>query len=376
MQLKEAGFEAKPARTEDVDLVALLQQHVGDLPQVIVDALPATPTPDPRQEGKEAGDVLRSSVGKLRDLGQRKLRLQEEIDTAKDNLRAMLHKMQDIQNAIEEAKVEVAKTTKEYEDKVVKHCAEEVNNGVESVLQALGMQEASLTEEQKRKLEALKSDEAKRRRMQVDPGLPPGLPPSQASVMQHEAEAEPRQGEQWGARPRVWHRRRVRELGSGLVGRWGFWIPGITCSPRTCPRRPSPRQPVSFPLVKILSPCPRRFANPLPKQMSSVLAVVRSAGVRPGRTRVTPFSRLGMVSRLQFCVGCAEDGPPMNVPWCLRVRVAWWSFQHTPGHQDMRFCVACVRVSPSRRSGIQDWGRFRLERNVYQQKIPHQFQFL
>ena len=81
MQLKEAGFEAKPARAEDVDLVALLQQHVGDLPQVIVDALPATPTPDPRQEGKEAGDVLRSSVGKLRDLGQRKLRLQEEIDT-------------------------------------------------------------------------------------------------------------------------------------------------------------------------------------------------------------------------------------------------------------------------------------------------------
>ena len=183
VQLREAGFEAKPARTEDVDLVALLQQHVGDLPQVIVDALPATPTPDPRQEGKEAGDVLRSSVGKLRDLGQRKLRLQEEIDTAKDNLRAMLHKMQDIQNAIEEAKVEVAKTTKEYEDKVVKHCAEEVNNGVESVLQALGMQEASLTEEQKRKLEALKSDEAKRRRMQVDPGLPPGLPPSQASTM-------------------------------------------------------------------------------------------------------------------------------------------------------------------------------------------------
>ena len=120
--------------------------------------------------------------GKLRDLGQRKLRLQEEIDTAKDNLRAMLHKMQDIQNAIEEAKVEVAKTTKEY-DKVVKHCAEEVNNGVESVLQALGMQEASLTEEQKRKLEALKSDEAKHRRMQVDPGLPPDLPPSQASVM-------------------------------------------------------------------------------------------------------------------------------------------------------------------------------------------------
>ncbi|CAE7233951.1 unnamed protein product [Symbiodinium natans] len=167
VQLKEAGFEAKPARAVDVDLVALLQQHVGDLPQVIVDALPATPTPDPRQEGKEAGDVLRSSVGKLRDLGQRKLRLQEEIDTAKDNLRAMLHKMQDIQNAIEEAKVEVAKTTKEYEDKVVKHCAEEVNNGVESVLQALGMQEASLTEEQKRKLEALKSDEAKRRCMQV-----------------------------------------------------------------------------------------------------------------------------------------------------------------------------------------------------------------
>ena len=85
---EQAGFKAP--KPEDVDLLSLLQRNRDDLPQEILDALPAAPTPNPVQEGKVAGVEWRNSVGKLRDLGQRKLKLQEDIDSAKANLKALL----------------------------------------------------------------------------------------------------------------------------------------------------------------------------------------------------------------------------------------------------------------------------------------------
>ena len=101
-------------KPEDVDLLSLLQRNRDDLPQEILDALPAAPTPNPVQEGKAAGVEWRNSVGKLRDLGQRKLKLQEDIDSAKTNLKALLNKMQDLQQSILEAQAEVNKASQEY----------------------------------------------------------------------------------------------------------------------------------------------------------------------------------------------------------------------------------------------------------------------
>ena len=178
-QFEQAGFKLPAPKPEDVDLLSLLQRNRDDLPQEILDALPAAPTPNPVQEGKAAGVEWRNSVGKLRDLGQRKLKLQEDIDSAKANLKALLNKMQDLQQSILEAQAEVNKATQEYETKVLTQCAEEAHHGVESVLQALGIQEDALTEAQQRSLAALKkdtADEAKRRKTQQQ-HFPPGLAP-------------------------------------------------------------------------------------------------------------------------------------------------------------------------------------------------------
>ncbi|CAE7805903.1 pol [Symbiodinium sp. CCMP2592] len=137
---------------------------------------------------------------RLRDLGQRKLKLQEDIDLAKANLRALLTKMQDLQTSIQEAQTEVNKATQEYETKVLTQCTEEANHGVESVLQALGIQEEALTEAQKRSLEALKrenADEAKRRKTQQQEQFPPGLTPqlrSAAPATEANKEAEDAKG--------------------------------------------------------------------------------------------------------------------------------------------------------------------------------------
>ncbi|CAE7606948.1 unnamed protein product [Symbiodinium sp. CCMP2592] len=200
LQFEQAGFKVPAPKQEDVDLLSLLQRNREDLPQEVLDALPAAPVPNPVQEGKAAGVEWRNSVGKLRDLGQRKLKLQEDIDLAKANLRAMLTKMQDLQTSIQEAQTEVNKATQEYETKVLTQCNEEANHGVESVLQALGIQEEALTEAQKRSLEALKkenADEAKRRKTQQQEQFPPGLAPqlrSAAHVTEANKEAEDAKG--------------------------------------------------------------------------------------------------------------------------------------------------------------------------------------
>ena len=178
-QFEQAGFKLPAPKPEDIDLLSLLQRNRGDLPQEVLDVLPAAPVPNPVQEGRAAGVEFRNSVGKLRDLGQRKLKLQEDIDAAKANLRALLTKMQDLQQSIQDAQAEVTKTSQEYEAKVLTQCAEEANHGVEAVLQALGINEDALTETQKRSIENLKkatADEAKRRKTQQQPQeFPPGL---------------------------------------------------------------------------------------------------------------------------------------------------------------------------------------------------------
>ena len=175
-QFEQAGFKKPAPKTEDVDLLSLLQRNRGALPPEILNALPEAPAPNPVQEGKAAGVEFRNSVGKLRDLGQRKLKLQEDIDNAKANLKA-----QDLQQSLQEAQAEVNKTSQEYEAKVLTQCFEEANHGVDSVLQALGITEEALTEAQKRSIEALKketADEAKRRKtQQQQQQFPPGLAP-------------------------------------------------------------------------------------------------------------------------------------------------------------------------------------------------------
>ena len=180
-QFEQAGFKKPAPKTEDVDLLSLLQRNRGALPPEILNALPEAPAPNPVQEGKAAGVEFRNSVGKLRDLGQRKLKLQEDIDNAKANLKALLTKMQDLQQSLQEAQAEVNKTSQEYEAKVLTQCFEEANHGVDSVLQALGITEEALTEAQKRSIEALKketADEAKRRKtQQQQQQFPPGLAP-------------------------------------------------------------------------------------------------------------------------------------------------------------------------------------------------------
>ncbi|CAE7826137.1 unnamed protein product [Symbiodinium sp. CCMP2592] len=183
-QLSDAGFEAPQTSDADMepDLLALLQDNVERLPECIRQALPPPPpepTPDPLKEGRESGNALRRSILKLKQLGQEKLRLQEEINKTKTKLHDLLRGMQELQEAISEA-TDVARSAFDtYERGVLLHVPK---SEVDLVLEALGLSPEALTEDQKANLNALRPSIKPPPDMQAPPGLGPtpfkfGSPP-------------------------------------------------------------------------------------------------------------------------------------------------------------------------------------------------------
>ncbi|CAE7748672.1 ZCCHC13 [Symbiodinium sp. CCMP2592] len=186
-QLSDAGFEAPQTSDVDMepDLLALLQNNVERLPECIRQALPPPPpepTPDPLKEGRESGNALRRSILKLKQLGQEKLRLQEEINKTKTKLHDLLRGMQELQEAISEATDVARKCSDTYERGVLLHVPK---SEVDLVLEALGLSPESLTEDQKANLNALRASIKPPPDMQAPPGLGPtpfkfGSPPPPA----------------------------------------------------------------------------------------------------------------------------------------------------------------------------------------------------
>ncbi|CAE7809136.1 unnamed protein product [Symbiodinium sp. CCMP2592] len=122
-QLSDAGFEAPLPSDMEPDLLALLQDNVELLPECIRQALPPPPpepTPDPLKEGRESGNALRRCILKLKQLGQEKLRLQEEINKTKTKVNDLLRGMQELQEAISE-ETDVARCSDTYERGVLLH---------------------------------------------------------------------------------------------------------------------------------------------------------------------------------------------------------------------------------------------------------------
>ena len=104
------------------------------------------------------------------------MKLQSEIDASKTHLRELLKRLQSLQSDIAEATEAVKKRSQEYEP--VLESADDEPNNVDLVLQALGLEEAALTDDQKRKIDALREG-AKKRKLpdEADEDMkPPGLP--------------------------------------------------------------------------------------------------------------------------------------------------------------------------------------------------------
>ena len=104
------------------------------------------------------------------------MKLQSEIDASKTHLRELLKRLQGLQSDIAEATEAVKKRSQEYEP--VLESADDETNNVDLVLQALGLEEAALTDDQKRKIDTLREG-AKKRKLpdEADEDMkPPGLP--------------------------------------------------------------------------------------------------------------------------------------------------------------------------------------------------------
>ena len=156
--LEEAGYQPPEPATEEKDLIELLRTFEDKLPSEVIAALPTKPTLGPVEEGREVADKYAEAVRELRILGLRKAR-------PAVNLLVQLKKMQQLQDNIRKAQEKVNQETLIYQQKVLDQT--EDPDPIDLVLKALGMTggltDAQLTEEQKRRLEAIKEEEAKRR---------------------------------------------------------------------------------------------------------------------------------------------------------------------------------------------------------------------
>ena len=98
---------SQPAEQED-PLIKLLQQHKHALPDQIRAELDKR-DPEPFEVALATQDAFKTAVGKLRELGNRKLLLQQRIDNAKAAFTALLSQMQNLQAEIKEAEQKVEK---------------------------------------------------------------------------------------------------------------------------------------------------------------------------------------------------------------------------------------------------------------------------
>ena len=174
--LQEAGFKPKVPEKTEPDLMQLLQQHAGELPEAVraAIAVPEPPAPSPTEVGLEAADRYKQAVGKLRDLGHRKLQLQGKIEVAKKGLRTMLDELKALQEAIGEAQASVDDLGRDYQEKVLTQASDlkTVQEQVQDALTEVGLQ---IPEDQVQRLQEALESQAKRRRKVEPAELPPGL---------------------------------------------------------------------------------------------------------------------------------------------------------------------------------------------------------
>ncbi|CAE7504945.1 unnamed protein product [Symbiodinium natans] len=161
---------SQPAEQED-PLIKLLQQHKDALPDQIKAELDKR-DPEPFEVALATQDAFKTAVGKLRELGNRKLLLQQRIDNAKAAFTALLSQMQNLQAEIKEAEQKVEKVGGDYHEKVLKTDDEADTMDVEAVLGQLGVQ---LTQEQQATWKAIQAEHASKRRKAEAMESPPGL---------------------------------------------------------------------------------------------------------------------------------------------------------------------------------------------------------
>ena len=128
----------------------------------------------PKEEITEKGETqkLKTAVGHLRDLTNRKLQIQSKVDNLKEQYRVALQELQDIQSEIDTTQKDLKTATEQYAKLVEvkdEHGPTETQVGVDTMLELLQKVGMNYTDAQKEDLQKLlEENHHKRRRV----GLP------------------------------------------------------------------------------------------------------------------------------------------------------------------------------------------------------------
>ena len=96
--LPQVGYLASAGLRSQWRLWAQATEDTKELLRQAGVQAPAVPTPT--EEGEEAAGAWKAASTKLKELGEKKINMQKQVDNAKDTLRGILKEMQSLQEQI------------------------------------------------------------------------------------------------------------------------------------------------------------------------------------------------------------------------------------------------------------------------------------
>ena len=170
--LQEMGIHKK-AEPEAKNLEEIVLQHLNSLPDPLKSQLEGVLKPKEEENEKTTAQKLKTNVGQIRDLTHRREAAQQKVDLLKDQYRAALGDLQELQNQLDKAQETLKASAEQYGKMMLARKIEEEPSATQieeevmwQMLQKAGLQ---ITEEQKENIQKMMTENHTKRKKTEGP---------------------------------------------------------------------------------------------------------------------------------------------------------------------------------------------------------------
>ena len=166
--MSSMGVAKPPEDTAKPDLAAIVKAHLAQLPEEVRARVSPILEPEKPATEKSTAVKLKTTVGTIKDLTNKKAHLQLKVDQSKDQYKALLQELQDLQQMLDNAQDDLKKTSEEYaklaQTMKIEQEAEETCITRERMIEMMNSVGMTISEEQKEQLEKLAEETKQKRR--------------------------------------------------------------------------------------------------------------------------------------------------------------------------------------------------------------------
>ena len=166
--MSNMGVGKPPDDTAKPDLAAIVKAHLAQLPEEVRAQVSPILEPEKPPTEKSTAVKLKMTVGTIKDLTNKKAHLQLKVDQSKDQYKALLQELQDLQQMLDNAQDDLKKTSEEYaklaQTMKIEQEAEETCITRERMIEMMNSVGMTISDEQKEQLEKLAEETKQKRR--------------------------------------------------------------------------------------------------------------------------------------------------------------------------------------------------------------------